>query len=116
MLQLENLLLGLAIVGGAYAWYRIGFRTPTAMRVPAHALRRILVVCGWTLIVGITVMSLAAFLGDGRVQIGQPGQMYAYRSREPMRFWGEIAGDILLVGGTGAVLVVLGRRRARELL
>jgi len=35
----------------------------------------------------------------------------AYRSREPLLFWGEIAGEIALIGGLGALLVNLARHR-----
>src|SRR5688500_18281724 len=113
MLLLENLPLGLAIAVVAYAWYRIGFRTPKALRLAAHTPRRILVAFGWTLVIGITAKSVGGLFGDGRVAIAHSGQMYAYRTREPLLFWGEIVGEMLLVGGTGAFLVFLGRRPAR---
>ena len=113
MLLLENLPLGIAIVGGAYAWYRTGFRTPRTLHLSARAARRIVVASGWALVVGIIAKSVGGLFGDGRVQIAQSGRQYAYRSREPMLFWGEIAGELLLVGGTGTVLIVLGRRGAR---
>jgi hypothetical protein len=48
--------------------------------------------------------------GDGRVSTGEK---YVYRTREPALFWGEIAGELLLVGGTGGLLILLGRRSAR---
>lgn len=110
MLLLENLPLGVAIAGGAYAWYRTGFRTPRALRLSAHAPRRLLVAFGWTLVVGIAIKSIGGFFGDGRVAIAKSGQMYAYRTQEPLLFYGEIAGELLLVCGTGAILIVLGRR------
>jgi len=115
MLLLENLPLAIVIVGGAYAWYRTGFRTPRALRLSARAVRRILVAFGWTLVIGITAKSVGGLFGDGRVQIAQSGRQYAHRTREPLLFWGEIAGEMLLVGGTGTVLIVLGRRQARVL-
>ena len=111
MLQVENLFLAVAIAVGAYVWYRTGFRTPRRMRVPERVTRRALVLAGWVLTVGIVVRSAAAVIGDGRVAISQSGQ-YAYRTREPGRFWGEIAGDMLLVGGLGMVLILLGRESA----
>jgi hypothetical protein len=115
MLQVENLFLGVMIVVCAYAWYRIDFRTPAVMRLSASLPRRALVLCGWLMVIGITARSVGSLFGDGRVQIARTGQMYAYRTREPGHFWGEIAGDLLLVGGTGAVLIALGRRHARAL-
>ena len=111
MLQAENLFLAVAIAVGAYVWYRAGFRTPRSLRVPEHVTRRAVVVAGWVLTVGIAVRSAAAVVGDGRVAISQSGQ-YAYRTREPGRFWGEIAGDMLLVGGLGLVLIVVGGKPA----
>ena len=110
MLQLENLFLCVAIVAGAYMWYRAGFRTPRILHVRPRAMRRGVIVFGWTLILGITARSAAALFGDGRIQVAQSGRMYAYRSHEPVRFWGEVAGDMLLVGGVGAILLVLGRK------
>lgn len=97
----------------AYAWYRTGFRTPKSLRLSARVPRQIVVVCGWTLVIGITMKSVGSLFGDGRVQIRQSGEQYAYRTREPMLFWGEIGGELLLVGGTGAVLIALGRREVR---
>ena len=111
MLQVENLFLALAIVVGAYAWYRVGFRTPRVLHLPARATRRAVVIFGWALLVGIAVRSASATIGDGRVAVSQSGQ-YAYRAREPGRFWGEIAGDMLLVGGPGIVLILVGRKSA----
>ena len=113
MLLLENLPLAIAIAVGAYGWYRTGFRTPKALRLAANTPRRILVAFGWILVVGITAKSVGGLFGDGRVQIAQSEPMYAYRTREPMLFCGEIAGEMLMVGGTGALLILLGRRPAR---
>ena len=112
MLQPENLLLAVAIVVGAYAWHHAGFRTPRVLHLPARAPRQVVVAFGWTLIVGIAVKSVAGIFGDGRIQVAQSGVMYASRAREPERFWGEIAGEMLLVGGTGALLILVGRRPA----
>ena len=98
---------------GTYIWYRMGFRTPRALHLAAQTTRRIVVAFGWTLVVAITVKSIGGFFGDGRVAIAKSGQMYAYRTRDPMLFWGEIAGEMLLVGGTGALLILLGRRPPR---
>lgn len=110
MLQLENIFLGVAIVVGAYIWYRAGFRTPRILHLPPHVIRRAVIVFGWTLILGITVRSAAALFGDSRIQVAQSGQMYAYRSRQPLRFWGEVAGDMLFLGGVGTILLLLGRK------
>jgi hypothetical protein len=112
MLQPENLLLAIAIVAAAYAWYRTGFRPPPVLRLPTRALRRAIIACGWILVIGIAVKSVGGLVGDGRVQIRQSGQRYAYRTREPMLFWGEIAGELVMVGGIGALLIVLGRKSA----
>src|SRR5688500_7254290 len=109
MLQVENLFLAVAIAVGASVWYRAGFRTPRRLRVPERVTRRAVVAAGWVLLVGIAVRSAAAVVGDGRVPVSQSGQ-YAYRARVPGRFWGEIAGDMLLVGGLGIVLIVVGRK------
>lgn len=112
MLLLENLPLAFIIVGAAYGWYRLGFRTPKALGLSAHRPRQILVVCGWILIIGVMVKSVGGLFGDQRVQIANSGKMYAYRSREPGLFWGEIAGELLLVGGTGIALLAFGRKAA----
>jgi hypothetical protein len=110
MLQPNNLLLAVAILAIAYAWHRTGFQTPKFFGLSTHVTRRIVVASGWLLVVGSVGKSAAAgFLGDGRVQIAKSGQMYASRAREPMLFWGEIVGEILVVGGIGTVLIVLGR-------
>jgi hypothetical protein len=115
MLLLVNLPLVLAIVVGSYVWYRAGFWTPSILRFSAHVAPRIVIVLGWMLVIGIAVKSVGGLFGDGRVQVRQSGRQYAHRTREPVLFWGEIAGELLLVGGTGTVLMVLGRRRVREL-
>lgn len=112
MLQLENLLLAFAIVAGAFAWYRTGFRAPRVRGLPESAPRRAVAACGWMFIAGIALKSAGAFLGDGRIQVAQAGPTYAYRSREPGRFWRQVAGELLLVGATGACLVLLGRKPA----
>jgi hypothetical protein len=114
MLLLVNLPLAIAILAGAYVWYRMGFRTPRVLRLSAHTPRRTLVVVGWALVATVAIKSVGALFGDGRVQIRQSGRQYAYRAQEPLVFWGEIAGELLLVGGTGAGLVALGRWRAHE--
>ena len=114
-LLLENLPLAIAIAIAAYAWHRAEFRTPKILHLAAPTTRRIVVAFGWTLVVAITVKSIGGQFGDGRVAIAKSGQMYAYRAREPLLFWGQIAGEMLLVGGTGAVLIALGRRPARHI-
>lgn len=115
LLLVVNLPLALVIVGGVYAWYRCGFRTPRPFGLPARAVGRGVMVVGWVLLVGVVAKSVSGFFGDGRVQIAQSGHQYASRATEPLLYWGEIVGEMLLVGGTGYFLVVLGRRRAREL-
>ena len=111
-LLLQNLPLAIAIALAAYAWYRTGFRTPGLLHLAAPTTRRLVVAVGWILVVAITAKSIGSLLGDGRVAIANSGQMYAYRTREPLLFWGEIAGEMLLVGGIGALLINLGRRPA----
>lgn len=112
-LLLENLPLAIAVAVGAYAWYRTGFRTPGVLRIPVQTIRRIVVAFGWTLVVAITLKSIGGQFGDGRVAIAKSGQMYAYRAREPLLFWGQIAGEMLLVGGNGALLILLASRPTR---
>jgi hypothetical protein len=73
--------------------------------------QRLVAACGWILVVGITVKSIGGLFGDGRVSIGE---RYVYRTREPMLFWGEITGEMLMVGGLGAILIILGRRRVGD--
>jgi hypothetical protein len=114
MLQPDNLLLAVAILAIAYAWYRIDFLTPKFLRLSTHMSRRLVIASGWLLVTGIVVKSVGGFFGDGRVQIAQSGQMYAYRTREPMLFWGEIAGEIFVVGGIGIVLIALGRTERND--
>jgi hypothetical protein len=114
MLQLENLFLAVATLAIAYAWHRRGFLTPKFLRLSTHTSRRMVATAGWLLVAGIMTKSVGGLVGDGRVQIAQSGQMYAYRSREPMLFWGEIVGEILVVGGIGIVLIALGRTARTE--
>lgn len=109
---LVNMLPATVVIGiGAYAWYRSGFRTPKVLRLSLRMSRRLLAAFGWFILIGIFIKSVGGFFGDGRVQIAQSGHIYAYRSREPMLFWGEIAGEMVLVGGLGALLVTLAKRR-----
>ena len=114
---LINMLPGAFAIGiGAYAWFRSGFWTPKVLRVSVQTSRRLLVAFGWVILVGIFIKSVGGLFGDGRVQIAQSGHIYAHRTREPLLFWGEIAGELLLVGGLGAILVMLGRRPASGML
>jgi hypothetical protein len=111
MLLLENLPLAVAIVAIAYAWSRAGFRAPRILSLPTRVIRRVVVAFGWTLVLGITVKSVGGFFGDQRISTGV---RYAYRSRDPLRFWAEIVGEMLMVGGTGAALIFLGRKARRQ--
>jgi hypothetical protein len=112
-LLLQNLPPAIAIALAAYAWYRTGFRTPGLLHLAAPTTRPLVVAFGWILVVAITAKSIGGLFGDGRVALASSGQMYAYRTREPMLFWGEIAGEMPLVGGIGALLIHSGRRPAR---
>jgi hypothetical protein len=112
-LLVQNAPLALAINVGALMWSRRDFRLPGVLRVPTHWTRRLLVAFGWLLVVGVAIRSIGGQFGDGRVAIAHSGQMYAYRAREPMLFWGQIVGELVLVGGTGAFLIILGRRPPR---
>ena len=108
---LVNMLPGaVAVVIGAYAWHRSGFWTPKIFGVSRQRSRQVLMAFGWILIAGVIIKSIGGFFGDGRVQIAQSGHIYAKRSREPLLFWGEIAGEMVLIGGLGAFLVSLGAR------
>jgi len=109
-LIVQNIPLALALNAGALMWARRGFRTPRALPVSSHAIRRLVVAFGWILVVAILIRSLGGQFGDARVAIANSGQMYAYRARDPLLFWGQILGELVLVGGTGAFLIVLGRR------
>jgi hypothetical protein len=110
-LLLQNLPLALAIVVAAWVWSRTGFRTPRVLRLAAPTPARLLAAFGWFLVAGVVLRSVGGQFGDGRVAIANSGQMYAYRAREPLLFWGQIIGEMVLVGGTGAALIFLGRRR-----
>lgn len=112
-LLVQNAPLALAINLGALIWFRIDFRMPRALPVPSHVIRRLLVALGWVLVVAIVMRSVGGQFGDARVAIANSGQMYAHRAREPLLFWGQIAGELILVGGTGVFLIMLGRRAAR---
>ena len=112
-LLVQNIPLALAINIGALIWYRRDFRMPRAFPVPLHTIRRLLVAFGWILVVAIVIRSIGGQFGDARVAIANSGQMYAYREREPLLFWGQIVGELVLVGGTGAFLIILGRRPVR---
>ena len=113
MLQADNLLLALAIVVAAYAWYRVDFRMPRLLPLPARTPRLVLAALGWTLVVWITVVSVGGMLA-GRTQVAKSGIRYASLEREPARFWREIALQTLVVAGTGAILIVLSRRPGRH--
>jgi hypothetical protein len=112
-LLVRNAPLALAINIGALIWSRSDFRMPRALPVPPRVIRRFLVAFGWFLVVAIVIRSVGGQFGDARVAIANSGQMYAYRSRQPLLFWGQIVGELALVGGTGAFLIMLGRRAPR---
>ena len=112
-LLVQNAPLALAICIGALVWSRSDFQTPRALPVPARLIRRLLVAFGWFLVVAIVIRSVGGQFGDARVAIAKSGQMYAYRAREPLLFWGQIFGELVLVGGTGACLIMMGRRQPR---
>jgi hypothetical protein len=112
-LLVQNTPLALAINVGALMWSRSDFRMPRRLPVPSHVIRRVLVAIGWFLVVAVVIRSIGGQFGDARVAIAHSGQMYAYRSGEPLLFWGQIVGELILVGGTGAFLISLGRRPAR---
>src|SRR5215211_72927 len=59
------------------------------LQVSLNVPRRALVAFGWTFVVGISVKSVGGLFGDGRVQIRQSRRQYAYRTRDPMLFWGK---------------------------
>lgn len=109
MLQPENLFLALAIVAGSCLWYRAGFQTPTVLRLPVRVTRQLIIAVGWTLLIGIAAKSVGSVFA-GRIPITQTG-VYAWRAQEPQRFWAHIAGELIVVGGTGALLIGLGRSR-----
>jgi hypothetical protein len=108
-LLVQNAPLALAINIGALMWSRSDFRMPRAFPLRAHSIRRLLVAFGWILVVAVVIRSVGGQFGDARVAIANSGQMYAFRAREPLLFWGQIAGELVLVGGTGAFLIILGR-------
>jgi hypothetical protein len=112
-LLVQNTPLALAINVGALIWSRSDFRMPRLLPVPPHTIRRLLLAIGWFLVVAVVVRSVGGQFGDARVAIASSGQMYAHRAREPLLFWGQIVGELILVGGTGAFLIALGRRPAR---
>jgi hypothetical protein len=109
----QNAPLALAINIVALTWSRSNFRMPRAMPVPSRLIRWLLVGFGWFLVVAVVIRSVGGQFGDARVAIANSGQMYAYRSQDPLLFWGQIVGELVLVGGTGAFLIMLGRRPAR---
>jgi len=111
-LLVQNTPLALAINVGALVWSRSNFRMPRLLPVPPHAILRLLVAIGWVLVVAVVFRSVGGQFGDARVAIANSGQMYAHRAREPLLFWGQIVGELILVGGTGAFLITLGRRPA----
>jgi hypothetical protein len=112
-LLVQNTPLALAINIGALIWSRNDFRMPRLLPVPPHSIRRLLVAVGWFLVVAVVIRSVGGQFGDARVAIANSGQMYAHRGLEPLLFWGQIVGELILVGGTGAFLILLGRRPAR---
>jgi hypothetical protein len=114
-LLVQNAPLALAINIAALMWSRSGFRLPGALPVSSRLIRRLLVAMGWVLVVAIVIRSVGGQFGDARVAIANSGQMYAYRAREPWLFWGQILGELVLVGGTGVFLIMLGRRPARPI-
>jgi hypothetical protein len=113
-LLVQNAPLALAINIGALMWARSNFRMPRAVSVPSRLIRRLLIAFGWFLVVAIVIRSVGGQFGDARVAIANSGQMYAYRSRDPLLFWGQIVGELVLVGGTGAFFIMLSRRPAKS--
>jgi hypothetical protein len=109
MLQTNNLLLAGVLIATVYIWRRAGFCTPRALRIPARMPRLVLTYLGWTLIVGIVAYSIGGVIA-GRTQVAKSGVRYAWREREPVRFWREIVSQTLVVAGTGTVLIILARK------
>jgi hypothetical protein len=108
----QNTPLALAINVGALMWSRSDFRMPRRLPLPQHTIRRVFVAIGWFLVVAVVIRSIGGQFGDARVAIASSGQMYAHRALEPQLFWGQIVVELILVGGTGAFFITLGRRPA----
>jgi hypothetical protein len=99
---MANTLLCLGIAALAYAWSRLGFRLPGALRVPPRLPHRAVRVGGWAIILLVSAYSLGGVIG-GRTQIARsPVVLYASRHTQPGLFWLQIAWQLgvgLLVGG-----------------
>lgn len=115
MLLIVNLPIALAMVCGAYFWHWKSFQTPKFLSLSTRFAPRLVAGLGWIFITGILVKSIGGLFGDGRVQIRQSGDQYAHRTREPLLFYGEIAGELLMVGGIGALFVILARKRLQDI-
>jgi hypothetical protein len=115
MLQLNNLVLALALLAAAWHWQRVSFRTPKFLKIQERTGRRLLRTAGWVLIVWVIATSLAG-IPAGRIQIAKEGKKYAWLEREPARFWSEVVLRILVVGSLGAAYVVLANRRPAKRL
>jgi hypothetical protein len=111
MLQANNLALAVAIILAAYGWRRSGYRTPGFLRLPARIPRLALAGFGWALVAGVIAYDVGGVLA-GRTQIAKSGRRYAWRERDPVRFWREIGLQTIVIAGTGVALVVLARRPA----
>ena len=110
MLQLNNLVLALALFVAAWYWQRVSFRTPKFLKIQERTARRLLRTAGWVLIVWVISTSLAG-IPAGRIQIAKQGKKYARLESEPARFWSEVVLRILVVGSLGIAYVVLANRQ-----
>lgn len=100
-----------------YAWYRVEYRVPHALRRFANAPRVLIQIGGWVVLLVVLMYSLGGIVGDV-TQISQEPVRYAHRVNEAVLFWTQIvqqtAAGFLFGGG----LIALGRApfRARKLV
>lgn len=110
---MENVLLGLAILGAVYAWYRMDFHLPRSLRAVPVSPRVAVVLAGCCIVLITSGRAVGGVVVSGRTQVSQDPVYYARRDTQPRLFWRQIALELgmgLVVGGG---LIGLGRKRRR---
>lgn len=110
---MENILLGLAILGAVYGWHRTGFYMPRPVRALPVSPRVAVVLAGCFIILVTSGHGVGGLIA-GRAQVSQDPVYYARRDTQPRLFWRQVAleaGMGLIVGGG---LIALGRKRTQS--
>lgn len=107
---MENILLGVAILGAVYAWCRADFRVPGWLPAWPAPPRRMVVFAG-CLIVLLTSLNPVGAVIVGRIQVGMNPTTYARRDTQPGQFWRRLVFEIALGVSVGGGLIAMGRAR-----